>query len=162
MKKILVAAAVAVVVLVMAGSVLAASQVANVPISATVGVTACKAITAGSLSLVVSDVTATTTPITSTGAPTTIQCQNLLPASVTAESTNTPGVVSGGTLNAVLLNGAEPLPYTLTFTTAIVGSGYGGPGRDKTLIAANGAVTTPTGIESAGVYTDVVKITVNY
>jgi hypothetical protein len=162
MKKILLVAAVAAVVMVMVGSAFAVQQSANVNISATVGATACKAINAGSLSLIVSDVTATTTPVQSTGAATTIQCQNNQAATVTAESLNTPGVVNSGTLNAVLLNGGETLPYTLTFTTAIVGSGYGGPGRDKTLVAATAAQTTPTGIESAGIYTDVVTITVNY
>ena len=164
MKKILLTAVVAVVVMFMAGSAFAASQSANVPITATVGATACKAIAAGTLSLLVSDVSDTVTPVNSTGVATTIQCQNgQASTTITASSLNAGGApTSVSPLAGMLVNGPDTLAYSLTFATSITGIGYGGSGKNLTLINAGAATTTPTGNEPAGVYTDTVTITVNY
>jgi phage tail protein X len=163
MKKILVAAAVAVVVTVMAGSAFAAgSQTANVNISANVGAAACKAITPAALSIVIPD-PSVLAPVASTGGDTTIQCQaGQSTTSITATSFNAGGAPVASPLTSWLANGAYSLNYTLTFAAAVTGSGYGGPGKNQVVIAANGAVATPTGNEGAGVYTDVVTITVAY
>jgi hypothetical protein len=163
MKKILVAVAVLAVGIFMAGSAFAAgSQTATVDISANVGAAACKAITPAALSIVIPD-PSVLVPVSSTGGATTIQCQNgQSSTSITASSLNSGGGPVASPLTSWLANGPYSLNYTLTFAAAVTGSGYGGPGKNQVIIAANGAVATPTGSEGAGVYTDVVTITVNY
>ncbi len=163
MKKILIAAAVAAVVMFMVGSAFAAgSQTANVNITANVGAAACKAITPGALSIVIPD-PSVIAPVTSTGSDTTIQCQaGQSTTSITATSLNAGGAPVSSPLSSWLVNGPYSLNYTLTFATAVTGAGYGAPSKNLVVIAANGAQATPTGNEGSGVYTDVVTITVAY
>jgi hypothetical protein len=160
MKKILVAVA---AVVIMAGSAFAATQSGDVPINATIGTVGCHAINVGNLALTIAD-PAIIAPSTSVGIPTTIQCQpSALPYAVTVSSLNMGGFPTGASpLTGLLVNGANSLSYDLVFNTSFAGVGFGGAGKNITLIAAGGATATPTGSEPAGIYSDTITVTVTY
>jgi hypothetical protein len=168
MKKILVAAAVAVVVLVMAGSAFAAIATSgDVIINATVA-SGCSAIAGGPLNLAIDPVTLGAADVISTGTPATVQCvkHNVVgyftvdAYSAGSALTSNTGSLTGSLTNAPL----TPIPYTLTFTAAFDGNGFGGPARNIALILAGGVTVLNANALAAefGSYSDTVTLTVNY
>jgi spore coat protein U-like protein len=166
MKKFLVAAATAVVVIVMAGSAFAATAATgNVTVNATVS-SNCTAIVPGTLTLAIDPTTAT--EVGSTGNNTKVQCTSGTPYTVNAASAGSGLNNSAGTLSGKLTGGVAPIPYTLYFSSAFNGAGIG---TDSTLIIGTGNTAATTGAvvavaaanaAQAGSYSDQVTLTISY
>lgn len=164
MKKVLMTAAVVMLVLAMAGVSIAAITTGTTTVNANV-TGKCGAITGSTITLTIDP---SAGAATSAGSSTTVQCsKNFAPVSVSAESFNA-GVGSlstSGTMNGTLSDGTNTIPYALTFTSAFTGNGFGA-NAPTTLVAGTGASVTALNAASAiysGVqYSDSVTITVTY
>jgi spore coat protein U-like protein len=172
MKKVLVLAVIAVVVIGMgmAGSAIAATAgTADVTINATVTQN-CTAISAANLSLTIDPTTAF--EVDSAGNNTKIQCTSGAPYSVNAASAGSGNNSSTGTLvGRLTAGGLGDIPYTLYFTSSFSGTGVGGAGNDVVLIFGAGNSVTSHGVVVAatdandaelGSYADTVTLTVSY
>jgi hypothetical protein len=163
MKKILMIAAVMAAIVMVAGTALAATTAGTTTVNANV-TGKCGAVTDGTITLTIDPEAAAV----SAGSATTVQCtKDFSPISVGAESGNVgPASLSTtGTMTGSLEDGANSITYTLAFTSAFFGNGFGA-NAPTTLVAGNGASVTAADASNAvysGVqYTDAVTITVTY
>ncbi len=172
MKKVLVMmAAVALVVIAMAGGAFAATQATQQTVNINAAVKAsCGTFSGGPLSLTIDP--ATSGEVDSTGTDVTVQCTKDTPFTVTASSSGAGGTVSAaspltGKLKAAGLN---DITYSLYFTTGFKGAGFGSA-TASTLITAVGSSSGSTGAvvdvgtaqaAQAGSYSDQVTLTISY
>lgn len=123
MKKVILAAAVAVIVIATAGGAFAAQTTESVNVSATVQ-SKCNAVAAGTMTF---DIDPTTSaPVTpSVMTQPQVQCTKNKVIAVTVNSTNNATVDATGAFTSTLTNGGcTPIPYTLTYATGPSGAGF--------------------------------------
>lgn len=167
MKKILVA--VAVVVMVMAGSAFAfVATSGDVAVTATVS-SGCSAIVGGPIHVDIDPVTLGASDAISAGVTAaTVQCVKHNVAGYFKVDAFSAGSAltsnSGSLVGSLKFAGLTPIPYTLTFTAAFDGNGFGGPARNIALIGVGGVRVLNADALAAefGAYTDTVTLTVNY
>ena len=174
MKKLLLIAAITMIVMAMATGAFAAPPTdwtnKTVLINATVSAS-CTNFSAGNMTLAIDP--STSTPVYSTGNLTTVQCTKSTLFNVSALSTgaggaaNTTGTLSGK-LTAVSPATNSPIPYTLYFTPSFTGAGFGSA-TATTLITGNGnsshgvnVAATDAQAAQAGTYSDTVTLSISY
>lgn len=171
MKKILLVAAIAVVVVVMAGNSYAAGSVTNNTISLSAAVTGkCSPIVPGSLTIVIDPATGTAT---SSGTDTTVQCSKNMPTSLVTVNGigKSDGTTGSGTANTsglysgfLVAGSGKAIGYTLAFSNTFTGNGFGA-NPPTTLINASSAFTvdpTTAYLAEVATYGDTITVTVAY
>lgn len=168
MKKVLVFAAIAVVVIGMAGIAFATTTATSgdVTVNATVS-SGCTGIQAGTVALAIDPLVAG--DVNSAGGANTKTMVQCVPRSggytvaVTADGGTTNG--AGGTLDGTLkgLGGQSPIPYALTYSATFNGSGIGA-NKNVTLVDIGGVKVLAANVAVAeyGSFSDTVTMTVSY
>ena len=155
MKKNLIMAAVAVIVIAMAGGAYAAP-----PLDVTVGVSAtvtqkCVVATPGTLDITIDPAPAGVQNFTAVQQPSAkcTKTKGVTTASVSAVSAN------GYTLVGVV--GLTPIPYTFTYNATVVGNGFGA-GADVDFNIGGSVTAANANAAESGSYTDTVTLTLTY
>ncbi len=170
MKKILLVAAIALVVIAMAGNSYA-GNVTNNTISLSAAVTGkCAPIVPGSLTIVIDPAAGTAT---SSGTDTTVQCSKNMPTSLVTVNGigKSDGTTGSGTANTsglysgfLVAGSGKAIGYTLAFNNSFTGNGFGA-NTPTTLINASSAFTvdpTTANLAEVATYTDTITVTVAY
>jgi spore coat protein U-like protein len=160
MKRILLAALVAALVIGVAGITFAGTVTATPTVSANV-IKKCGTITPSNLTLTDIDPTSTSDAVSS-GTATTVQCTKNSSYTVTAASGG--GAATGASpLHGTMTNSGKTLAYELAFTTGFTGNGFG-TATATTLVAGNGLTVKVADFQAAEAitYSDTVTITVTY
>jgi len=163
MKKILVVAAVEMMVMALAGGVFAAP-----PLDVQVGVNAavtnkCAVTSPGALNITIDPELTVDQPFTPLEP--VAHCTKTkggMDASITAESTNAGTTSNTGTLVGSLDSGAgNPIPYTFTFNPTVVGNGFGA-GAPVAFGIGGSVASGDAQVAEYGSYTDTVTLTLAY
>jgi hypothetical protein len=163
MKKILLVAVAAVGIMVMTGSAFAAPPL-DVPVNVTAAVTQkCVVNSPGALDITIDPASAAATQAFTATQP-DAQCtktKGAATAAITATSANA-GSDSTGTLIGSLVSGAgNPIPYTFTFSPAVVGNGFGA-GAPVAFGIGGSVALADASVAEYGSYTDTVTLTLTY